>query len=167
MSAVGARTFLGLDRPDGSPPRDRPGAGLVVRCFLLGWAAGARSSLGPGAPTLTGGGGPTVRLGAASAIVGELIADKLPTVPSRLSHGGDRLRAAAGAIGATKLAGRDDARPLVPALVGAVGGFASAHAGASWRAWAVGRMPGWRAAVFEDAVALTAAAVACLPGRRR
>ncbi|WP_051275004.1 hypothetical protein [Cellulomonas sp. URHD0024] len=153
-------------RLDGTAARDRPGVGLLVRSFLLGWAAGARSSLGPGAPTVTGGGGPAVRIGAAAAIVGELIADKLPIAPSRLAFGGDRLRAASGAIGASMLAGRADAQRLLPVLAGAVGGFVAAHAGASWRAWAAGRMPDLRAALLEDAVALAAAASACLPGRR-
>ena len=54
-------------RLSGGPARRRPGARLVVRSALLGWAAGARSSLGPGAPTLTSGRGPVVRAGAAFA----------------------------------------------------------------------------------------------------
>ncbi|WP_456823968.1 hypothetical protein [Cellulomonas sp. P5_E12] len=147
------------------PARRRPSTGLVVRSALLGWAAGARSSLGPGAPTITGGRGPLVRTGAALGVVGELIGDKLPTAPSRLERGGALTRAASGAIGASMLAARDHARPLVPALAGTVGGLAGTYGGAAWRAWAVGRMPAWRAAVAEDAVALTLAALACAPGR--
>ena len=142
------------------------GAGLVLRSLLIGWATGARSSLGPGAATLTGDGRRVVRIGAAAGIVGELVGDKLPTAPSRLDHGGALLRAAAGAFGASTLARRASASPVVPALVAAAAGFASAHAGASWRRWAVGRMPDWQAALIEDAVAIGAAAAACLPRRR-
>ncbi|MET0789607.1 MAG: hypothetical protein ABWY33_10225 [Cellulomonas sp.] len=149
----------------GRPARRRPSTGLLLRSLLLGWAAGARASLGPGAPTLTGGSRRAVRAGAALAVVGELVGDKLPTAPSRLEHGGGPTRAASGAIGASMLAARDHARPLVPALVGAVGGLAGAYGGAAWRAWAVDRLPAWQAAVAEDAVALTAAAIACAPGR--
>ena len=140
--------------------------GLVIRSLLIGWAAGARSSLGPGAPTLTGARRRTLRLGAGAGIVGELIGDKLPTAPSRLDHGGAQLRAVAGALGASALARRASVHPVLPALAGAAAGFASAHAGASWRAWAASRMPDWQAALLEDAVALGAAALACLPGRR-
>ncbi|WP_456845804.1 hypothetical protein [Cellulomonas sp. P5_C6] len=147
------------------PARRRPTVGLLGRCLLLGWAAGARSALGPGAPTITGGARPAVRAGAALGVVGELVADKLPTAPSRLEHGGAWVRAGSGLIGATMLATRDHASPVVPALAGAVGGLAGAFGGAAWRGWAAGRMPALLAAVAEDAVALAAAAIACAPGR--
>ena len=141
--------------------------GLVMRSLLIGWASGARSSLGPGAVALTGDGRTVVRIGAAAGIVGELIGDKLPNAPSRLERGGALFRAAAGAIGASTLARRASASPVVPVVAAAVAGFTSAHAGASWRAWAAGRMPDWQAALLEDAVALGAAALATLPGRPR
>ena len=137
---------------------------LLARSLLLGWAAGARASLGPAGPTITGGRGPVVRAGAALAVVGEIVGDKLPTAPSRLAHGGGLIRAASGAIGASMLAARDDAHPVLPVLAGAVGGLAGAYGGAAWRSWAVGRVPDWQAAVAEDVVALTAAAIACLLG---
>jgi len=161
----GAAVHSTLVRLDHSAPRTRPRPGLLLRSALLGWAAGARASLGPGLPTLLGGGGAVVRAGAATGIVGELIGDKLPAAPSRLANGGAQSRAASGAIGATMLAGRAGARPFVPAAVGALGALAGAYGGFAWRAWAVDRMPAWQAAVAEDAVALGAAALACLPGR--
>lgn len=144
-----------------------PRRGLVARSVLLGWAAGARSSLGPGAVTATSRRPALVRVGAVSAIVGELVGDKLPSAPSRLDHGGGAVRAGAGAIGASLLAGRYGARPFAPAIAGAVAGLSGAYVGAAWRRWAVGRMPDWQAALLEDAVAIGAAAVAVLPGRRR
>ncbi len=45
--------------------------------------------------------------------------------------------------------------------------WAAPTPGRAWRRWAIGRMPDWQAALLEDAVALGAAAVACLPGRTR
>lgn len=139
----------------------RPAAALVARSALLGWAAGARASLGPAAPTITGARRPVVRAVAALGVVGELIGDKLPAAPSRLDHGGGVVRAASGAIGASMLAARGRVHPAVPALAGALGGLAGAYGGAAWRAWAAGRLPDWQAAVAEDVVALTAAAIAC------
>lgn len=141
--------------------RRRPAAALVARSALLGWAAGARASLGPAGPTITGAHRPAVRAVAALGVVGELVGDKLPTAPSRLEHGGALVRATSGAIGASLLAARGGAHPVVPALAGAFGGLAGAFGGAAWRAWAVGRLPDWQAAVAEDVVALTAAAIAC------
>jgi len=136
---------------------------LVVRSLLLGWAAGARASLGPAGPTITGSRGPLVRAAAAVGVVGEIIGDKLPTAPSRLDHGGGLVRATSGAIGAVMLAVRERANPLAPALAGAVGGLAGAYGGAAWRSWAVGHVPDWQAAIAEDVVALTAATLACSP----
>ena len=136
---------------------------LVVRSLLLGWAAGARASLGPAGPTITGPRGPLVRAAAAVGVVGEIIGDKLPTAPSRLEHGGALVRATSGAIGASMLAARESANPVAPALAGAIGGLAGAFGGAAWRSWAVGHVPDWQAAIAEDVVALTAATLACSP----
>ncbi|GEK22464.1 hypothetical protein [Cellulomonas xylanilytica] len=161
--AFGAAVHGTLTRLDDDPPRDRPRAGLVLRSVLLGWAAGARSSLGPAGPTITGDHRPAVRAGAALAVAGEVVADKLPVAPSRLEHGGAFVRAGSGVIGATLLSARAGARPFVPAVAGAAGALAGAYGGVAWRTWAAGRVPDWQAALAEDAVALTAAAVACLP----
>ncbi len=135
--------------------------GLVLRALLLGWAAGARSSLGPSAPTVTGDGPAALRVGAALAVAGEVVVDKLPIAPSRLAHHGALLRAASGAIGATMLARRAGGTPVLPALAGAVGGLAGTYGGAAWRGWAADHVPDWQAALAEDAVALTAATLAC------
>ena len=136
---------------------------LVVRSLLLGWAAGARSSLGPAGPTIAGPRRPLVRAAAVVSVAGEIVADKLPIAPSRLEHNGPLLRAISGAIGASMLAARAGANPVAPALAGAVGGLVGAYGGAAWRSWAVGHLPDWQAAVVEDVVALTAATLACSP----
>jgi uncharacterized membrane protein len=136
---------------------------MVVRSLLLGWAAGARSSLGPAGPTIAGPRRPLVRAAAVVSVAGEIVADKLPIAPSRLEHNGALLRATSGAIGASMLAARAGANPVAPALAGAVGGLVGAYGGAAWRSWAVGHLPDWQAAVVEDVVALTAATLACSP----
>jgi len=152
---------MGLHRtsPD-TARRRRASGGLVVRSALLGWAAGARSTLGLAAPALTQGRRRAVLIGATVASIGEVVADKLPIAGSRLEHHGPLLRAASGAGGALALARREGARPVVPVLAGAAGGFAGSYGGAAWRSWAGGRMPDWQAALVEDAVAITFAFVA-------
>lgn len=100
---------------------------LVARSLLLGCAAGARSSLGPGGPTISGRHRPLVRSIAALGVLGEIVADKLPVAPSRLAHGGALVRAASGAIGGALLARRVHAGTVAPALVGALGGLAGAY----------------------------------------
>jgi uncharacterized membrane protein len=150
---------MGHHRTD-PPRRRRAGGGLVVRSALLGWAAGARSTLGLAAPALTQARRRAVLIGAGVAAVGELVGDKLPVAGSRLEHHGPLLRAASGAAGAVALARREGARLVVPALAGAAGGYAGSYGGAAWRSWAAGRMPDWQAALVEDAVAIGFAFVA-------
>ncbi|GIG23548.1 hypothetical protein Cch01nite_42720 [Cellulomonas chitinilytica] len=152
---------MGLHRTDlDHTRRRRAPAGLVLRAALLGWAAGARSTFGVVAPTLSQARRRTVLLGAGVAALGEIVGDKLPVAGSRLEHHGPLLRAASGAGGAVVLARREGAGLVVPALAGAVGGLAGSYGGAAWRSWAVGRMPDWQAALVEDAVAVGAAFVA-------
>ncbi len=151
---------------DGEPGRHRARPGLVARSALLGLAAGSRTTLGLLGPVLTS---PTAsraaRRAAGLGIASELVGDKLPSTPSRLEPGARYGRLAAGAVCAVTLAGRESARPLVPALAGLAGASAGTWGGAAWRAWAVRRMPDWRAALLEDAVALTAAGLALSTGR--
>jgi hypothetical protein len=152
---------MGHHRTDlDAPRRRRASGGLVVRSALLGWAAGARSTLGLAAPALTQGRRRAVLIGATVASLGEVVADKLPVAGSRLEHHGPLLRAASGAGGAVALARREGAGLVVPALAGAAGGYAGSYGGAAWRSWAVGRMPDWQAALVEDAVAIGFAFVA-------
>jgi len=140
--------------------RRRAPGGLVLRSALLGWAAGARSTFGIVAPTLSQARRRSVVIGAAVAAVGEIVGDKLPVAPSRLAHHGPLLRAGTGAVGAVALARREGAPFVVPALAGAAGGLAGVYGGAAWRSWAVGRMPDWQAALLEDAAAVGAALLA-------
>jgi len=135
---------------------DRPApasAGLVLRSALLGVAVGGRSSLGLAAPALTGSStGATVA--GVLALGSELVADKQPGTPSRLSAGGLPVRLVAAAGAAVVLARRAGSRAFLPAVAGAAGAAAGSVAGASWRAWAGQHRPDWQSAVVEDVAAV-------------
>ncbi|MFI2755089.1 hypothetical protein ACGIF2_16795 [Cellulomonas sp. P22] len=144
---------------------------VVVRCLLLGAAAGSRSSLGVAAPVLTartpedGTRSRTTRSGQVLAllgVLGELVGDKLPRTPSRLDPPGPVLRAGSGASGGVLLARRAHASPYLPALAGVAGALAGIYGGAAWRAWADARTADWKPAVAEDVVAV---GLACLAVR--
>lgn len=148
----------------------------LTRAAAIGVATGFRSQLGPAMVALTTEATETSRPAAlfagrwakALAAVGaaaELVGDKLPQIPSRLSAAGFASRMALGALAGSALAGRqrDDITPwAVAAAVGAVGAAAGTLAGASWRRLAHDRgRPDWPAAVTEDLAALALAYAAC------
>ena len=118
----------------------------AVRSVLVGLSAGARTFLPHGALALRG------RAPRALLVVGaaELVADKLPFVPSRLERGALLGRAVSGAVAATMLGGGRSG-----ALLGAGGALLGAVAGSRARAALAARgarsdLPG---ALSEDAVA--------------
>ena len=147
---------------------------VLVHATVLGLVSGGRSSAGLTALLLTrrrpgraarAAGATTwlddrrVSLLASSAVVGELVGDKLPNTPSRLSPPALGGRLVAGALCGAVLADRRDAARLLPALLGAGGALAGSWAGARYRAAA----PGVPAALAEDAVVLGAAYLATRP----
>ncbi|ANS28923.1 hypothetical protein WSS_A24530 [Rhodococcus opacus M213] len=145
--------------------RREPGAerSSTVRSAVIGVASGLRSSTGIAAALLSGAPGSAhwSRLVGATALVGgELVADKNPNVPSRLSQPALTGRLIAGGGGAAALARRDRADTASALIIGTVGALAGSCGGAWWRQWAGRRMPDWQAALAEDAVALTMAAAA-------
>ncbi|ELB86851.1 hypothetical protein Rwratislav_42782, partial [Rhodococcus wratislaviensis IFP 2016] len=145
--------------------RREPGAerSSTVRSAVIGVAGGLRSSTGIAAALLSGAPGSAhwSRLVGATALVGgELVADKNPNVPSRLSQPALTGRLIAGGGGAAALARRDRADTASALIIGTVGALAGSYGGAWWRQWAGRRMPDWQAALAEDAVALTMAAAA-------
>ncbi|MYV97949.1 hypothetical protein GT354_06580, partial [Streptomyces sp. SID3343] len=77
----------------------------LVRAVLVGAATGGRSQAGIAAVYLgaSSSAGPITRLTVASAAIGELIADKRPTTPSRLTPAGFFPRVALGATSAALL----------------------------------------------------------------
>lgn len=155
-------------------PRRPAGFGLTLRAALLGVAAGARSTLGWAAPTLTAPrrrGMPEhrsglARIAALASISGELVADKQPGIPERTSSAGAAPRFLGAAAGATQLATRQRANATVPVLAATAGAAVATWGGLGWRLWAGKRMGPGQAALVEDGVALLLAALACLPGRK-
>ena len=135
----------------------------TLRSAVIGVASGLRSSTGIAAALLSGAPGTAHRarlVGATALVGGELVADKNPNVPSRLSQPALTGRLIAGGGGAAALARRDRADTASALIIGTVGALAGSHGGAWWRQWAGRRMPDWQAALAEDAVALTMAAAA-------
>ena len=96
---------------------------MLGRAGLLGAATGLRSTVAlaalvvrhnDGLPAALG--HPAVQAAAAIARAGELVADKLPTTPSRLAPRGGSSRLIAASLAAAVLA-RGEARSPVPAVV--------------------------------------------------
>jgi uncharacterized membrane protein len=145
--------------PPSSAQGSRRGRGLL-RSAALGFAAGGRSSLAVAVPLLAST-APRSRLVyaakavATTALVGaELVADKLPTTPSRLRTPVLASRVLAGAGGAAALARQEGASVVLPAVVGGVCAAAGAAVGVTWREYAAASVPDVQAALAEDAVAL-------------
>jgi uncharacterized membrane protein len=135
--------------------------GLIIRASLLGIAGGMRSSLAPGALTLTSpSAGVAIKLAALSSIGAELTADKFPAVPDRTSATGLAPRLIGAAGSSFKLARRVGADPAWPTVAAVVGASAGAFGGRGWRRWAAVHMPDWQAALIEDGVALALTALA-------
>ena len=91
--------------------------------------------------------------------VGELIADKLPFVPSRLTPGPLIGRIVSGALCGAVVAAAAPQAMIVPALAGAIGGLAGSYGGhAARRHFSVIRkLPDLAVALAEDAVAIALA----------
>jgi uncharacterized membrane protein len=152
--------------PPGSAQAPRPPtAGLVFRSLALGTASGMRSSLGLAAPGLVRRTSGAVGTSARTLAVGsELVADKLPSTPSRLEPPALAARFASGATGSVVLSRSAGAAPAWPVLAGLAGAAAGSFGGAAWRRWAGSRRPDWQAALGEDAVAVGLAILACRNG---
>lgn len=155
---------------------------VLARPLLLGLATGLRSQLGlavlawsepdprDSAP-LRALRSPAGRAAAGLAAAGEIVADKLPSTPSRLAPPVLGSRLAVGALVGALAAGTGDRRILVLAgAVGMAGAAAGSYAGAAYRKAAVARThtPDLPWALVEDAVAagLAGAAVKVWPEPR-
>lgn len=149
----------------GPPP---PGA---LRAAALGVATGGRSSAGIVAVVASsqpgdraGGSIPRVLAApyakpvAAVMLAGELVADKLPSTPSRLMPPALLLRLVAGSFAAGASARRQRLPVVVPAALGGLGAAVGSVAGLRWRQAAAARgIPDLPAAVGEDVLVLALA----------
>jgi uncharacterized membrane protein len=137
----------------------------LLRAAALGAASGARSSVGLTAVALTSARGDRGRLAsglgstAGTALsgafaLGELVADKLPTTPSRLAPPALGGRVLLGGTAAAAEARRDGQDPVLPALVGAAGALGAAVLGARLRGVAAQRFGSDKPGAFvEDGIA--------------
>ncbi|MGA9873907.1 MAG: hypothetical protein WBQ44_22550 [Rhodococcus sp. (in: high G+C Gram-positive bacteria)] len=136
----------------------------AVRSAAVGKASGFRSSVGIGTFLMTYFDGTHYERLATGvgvvAIAGELVADKLPSTPSRLIPPVLAGRIAAGAAGAYALARRAGDDQVSATLIGAVSAIAGSYAGYSYRGWASKRIAPLAAALVEDVAALAIGAAA-------
>lgn len=164
--AVPDAAVLGGVIPDSVVPerdgsRRRPRGRTLSKSLLVGLAAGGRSSFGLAAPLLTAAATPA-RVFGVSAVLGEMVVDKLPQTPSRLDAGPLGGRVVAGAVGGATVTARNGhaALALVGATLGVAGSMAGSVLGAAWREIAAEHGFAWPAALAEDAASMALAAYA-------
>ncbi|MFC5237808.1 hypothetical protein [Pseudonocardia zijingensis] len=159
-------TLVSVSRmAEGREPVPQASPAALLRAAALGAASGSRSATGVAAVALTSRpddagpvasrlGGRTATTLSSLAAAGELVADQLPDVPSRLAPLGLIPRAAAGATSAAAIARRDGHDPTLPGLLGAGAAIGTAVLGVRLRALAQRRLGSDRpGAVAEDVLA--------------
>jgi uncharacterized membrane protein len=100
--------------------------------------------------------------------VGELIADKLPGTPNRISPLPLTFRVISGAACGAAVSSAADESPKEGAAYGALGAFAGAFAGFYLRKRLSRDFPGFAVAIVEDVLAISAAAgVVCMLSNRQ
>ncbi len=127
---------------------------LYARVAALGAVCGLRTMLGP---ALVARGASPGLCGLFRVLsVGELVADKMPTMPSRLAPGPLLGRMISGGAVGYALCRRGGGSPWAGALLGAGAAVAGAYSGYHTRKalGARGRVPDPIAALLEDALAL-------------
>jgi uncharacterized membrane protein len=133
---------------------------IVARAALAGAAGGGRSIMPFAAMVASAPARGWVRAAVAAAAAGELVADKLPSTPSRLRPAPLTARLVLGGVAGALLARRAGSVPVLPALTGAVAAGAASFAGARWRAFAAERGLPFPGAIAEDGAVLILAAAA-------
>lgn len=137
----------------------------LLRAALAGFATGCRSQSALAAYELTSTHSRPRRLAAALGAAGELVGDKLPMTPSRLSPVGLGARLLLGAVTGASLAGRGGTARVPAALIGSGAAAATSFLGVRARAMLAERfgsdLPG---AFAEDGVALALAGLAVRRG---
>ena len=144
---------------------------MTTRAALLGAASGLRSQFASGTavlfvrPSLPFFARRPVRAAFGLAMAGEVVADQLPTIGSRLAPGPLTARVLLGAAAAGYLAWSRDRAVLPSAIVAAVGAVAAAKVGHDLRVSLAERYPPPAVGFAEDAVAAGLALAAIRPGR--
>jgi uncharacterized membrane protein len=132
-------------------------AQLYLSALALGVVAGLRTFTAPAAVFLARGGVAGIVL--AFVALGELIADKLPTMPSRTSPPALTARIVSGGFVGWYFLSSSDGRPaILGAGVGVVGALIGAFGGVRVRRFAIDRIGAIPAALCEDAIAIGIAA---------
>jgi uncharacterized membrane protein len=138
---------------------------LLLRAAALGAASGSRTTAGLAAVALSsqrgdrgalasGLGSTTGTVASGILAAGELVADKLPTTPSRLQPPSLGGRLAVGGAAAAAVARRDGHDPVLPALVGAASAVGASLLGVRLRALSAQRFGSDRPGAFaEDGLA--------------
>jgi uncharacterized membrane protein len=143
-------------------------ADRLARAGLMGATSGSRGTLGFAALAVSAGprmpGAPYTTAALLLAALGELVGDKLPNTPSRLSPRIFAGRLISGALSAAILAHRDRTDrtgTAIAAVVGAGAAAATAWGGVNWRRFASSKLgsdlPG---ALIEDGATVGLAAAA-------
>ena len=143
---------------------------VLLLAFLIGVAAGLRSLTAPAAVAwaahlswLNLNGTPLSFMGSTAAVViftllafGELVADKLPSTPSRMAPPGLIARILLGGLSGASLSAAGGQSIAIGAILGALGGIAGAFAGYRVRTRLARALPvpAVVIALLEDAVAI-------------
>lgn len=174
ITGIAGRMLKGVRAASGAVPAS-------IRPALLGAATGLRSQMGMAAVLLAvdddGRSGLPARLqssaatrSAVTAAVGELIADKMPRVGSRLAPGALAARLVLAGLASAALAKVEDRDVAVDVAVAVVAAAVAAKVGHDLRASLARRLPDRSVAVAEDVVAIALAVGAvgsCAPAVRR
>jgi uncharacterized membrane protein len=133
---------------------------VLWRAAVIGLATGARSMTPiaalahSGRPGIEALGGTWGRRLTTLAAFGELVTDKLPGTPSRLTTGPFAGRLACGALAGYALARGRGKGVVLPVLTAAVAAALGSVAGAEWRAYAARHGLAVPAAIAEDGAAV-------------
>ena len=129
-----------------------------VLALLIGFVSGSRTftSLAALAVARTGGVWAVVL---SLAAAGEYVVDAMPWVPSRTGFPSIVVRPLSGAIAGWWIAGAHGGSAVAGAVLGVLGALAGTYGGHAARLAAIARIGAIPAAIAEDAVALTLAAL--------
>ena len=161
MTVSGRRVRAGTPQHRAGNPGPAPIAAMLARAGVLGAATGLRSTVAlaalvvrrnDGLPAALG--HPAAQVAAAIACAGELVADKLPTTPSRLTPRGLSSRLIAASLAAAVLARREARGPVPAVVIASAAALAAAKIGHDTRRGLDRRFPDPVVALAEDGLAI-------------